>query len=276
MIFEEHYHPNKAVRKEAHGAFDVYYFNNGASLTVRRKHTGVLFSPGKLTYRPIHTAEGEHSRILDAYEGDKIHFLVRIESRQHFAPTYDGLLHHYSKLYAARVRIEAPVAWLNESLSNRKNAIIVTKYRKTWTPLYNKLLQIRDSIGGETSIHQRRKKIRGIFEKVFYELGKMHGAGVRHGHPHDNNILVDGDGNVAFTDPKLLGDVNDVPKNIPLGLGRKLEFFPSHGKGADADLSRLTGIINSRRLENWLNWSELGKAYEKGVALGKKRTAHLQ
>lgn len=276
MIFEEQYHPDKAVRKEAHGAFDVYYFSNGASLTVRRKHADDLFSPGKLTYRPIHTAEGEHSRVLDSYDGDKIRFLVRPESRQQFAATYDGLLANYAKIYAARARMEVPIAWLNEPLSNRKNAIIVTKYRSGWNALHKKVLQIRDSVGGETSTQQRREQLRGIFEKVFYELGKLHGAGVRHGHPHFNNILVDENGNIAFTDPKLLGDIKEKP-SFPQKLGRNLEHFPSQGAGGDFDLCWLTANIYAHKsLATCFNWQKLGEAYKDGVALGKERTAHLR
>ena len=280
MIFEEKYHPRNATKTEPHGAFNVHHFANGATLTVRRKYSSDLFSPGKLTYSPIHIADGEKSRVLDAYTHDKGVFLVRTENRTEFAPTYDGLLRNYGKIYAARARIESPVAWLNEprrfGKGDGNSAIIVTKYRRNWSPLYKKVLQIRDSVGGETSTKQRREKLRNIFEKVFYELGKLHGAGVRHGHPHFNNILIDEKGNVAFTDPKLLGNINEPPKDIESSLGFKTELFPFQGKGGDFDLSWLTCQLEADNLHTELDWDKLVESYAAGVVLGKKRTAHLR
>lgn len=275
MIFEEQYRPSKAARKESHGVFDVYYFANGASLTLRRQHADALFSKGRLTYSPIHIADGEAAKVLDAYAAKDTLFLVRTEKRKHFASTYDRLLNCYGKIYAARARMETPVAWLNEPLQTHHGAIIVTKYRADWAPLQQKVLQIRDPNESETPTQAQQDCLRSIFEKVFYELGKMHGAGVRHGHPHFNNILVDKSDNVAFTDPKLLGSVKDHP-TIMSYSGVEVERFPHQGDGGEFDLKWLTHQINKYKLRRVLDWHALVAAYKKGVALGKKRTAHLQ
>ncbi len=276
MIFPKQYHPKNAVKKEPHGAFDIYHFENGALLTVRRKHVGVLFSPGKLIYQPIPKVDDEASRVLDTYAHGKDVFLARKENRGHFAPTYDGLLTYYDKIYAARARMEAPIAWLNEPISTHphKTAIIVTKYRTDWISLYNKIIQIKDSVGGVTSTRQRCEQLSAVFEKVFHELGKLHGAGVRHGHPHLRNILLDETGNVLFVDPKVLGSINEVPKDLPHRDWFYFQHFPSLDPGAKFDLSWLTSQIKHfyPTPEN-LNWEKFGKEYARGVALSKKRVA---
>ncbi|MDP3741854.1 MAG: hypothetical protein Q8R15_00905, partial [Candidatus Micrarchaeota archaeon] len=101
------YHPSKAVRKEAQGAFNIYHFKDGTQLTVRKMHERKLFGAEKETkWKTEGPLQG--NSLPQVYSIGKAYLV----SRHNIIA--QNLREHYQRLYSARVRFEQPLAWLTK------------------------------------------------------------------------------------------------------------------------------------------------------------------
>ncbi len=274
-LIPEQYNLQNAKQKKTAGAFDVYHFSDGAKLTIRRRYANEVLNgnfelsdaDNRLTGYNRSMRFSSSVQIASCRGRDR--FLLREETRPEFLKAVPSLLRSYRRLYAARVRFESPVAWLK--MKNSRKALIVSRYKSGW-----KRLDVEINESNDTSFVNSE-----FFSRIFYELGKMHGAGVRHGHSHLGNILIDNERRVAFSDPKFLGRVRRpsvVQDSLSLQTLRNLGIRGKRGALSDFLLLK-ESAHHTLALKNipseTLNWNEIKKAYEKGVKQGRQRTKHL-
>ncbi len=181
MLFPQKYHPLNAVKREERGAFVVYHFADGASLHTRKSFEPKLLK--KWGKKILSRDEFGHPYAWIAHE--KSGRVVRRKiANNEFQP------HEvYRRLYTARVRIEPPLAWLVHPLGT----LLVTRYK----PGYKNLREWMKTESGE-------ELVRNALPAIMREVGKMHGAGVIHGHLHGKNVVLNKKGSVSIVDPKLI------------------------------------------------------------------------
>ncbi|MDP3742466.1 MAG: hypothetical protein Q8R15_04070, partial [Candidatus Micrarchaeota archaeon] len=125
-----------------------------------------------------------------------------------------------------------------------------------------------------------KESFKEVLTKAFYELGKMHGAGIQHGHPHYRNLLVDEDRNLMWVDPKFLRRSNQMPlAQAPYDLSDvRIPSTDVMEPGAINDLLWFVGDISIKQPTQYdrLNWEEVNKHYRKGFEEGKRRVEKLK
>ncbi|MFH1246844.1 MAG: hypothetical protein V1644_00550 [Candidatus Micrarchaeota archaeon] len=272
------YHPRLAKTRTSEGAFDVYHYLGGAKLTVRRVYADKVLPGifGKKHWKRVRSLKmtdpqdkllGKPRETIE-YTHKNSRFVVRTPFVEFDTHYYRDFLRNYRRLYAARVRIESPVAWLEHSVTptiKKPTHMLITSFKQGET-----LAEVlhRD---GETPTTKK------AFLNAFYELGKMHGAGVQHGHPHLNNIIVRKDGNVTLIDLKYIRGV-DEPPIIEHALRPILPIGDLNtAQGALIDFAFLiSSFANSSGKEIAADqWPKIAEMYKKGLEQGKRRVAKV-
>ncbi len=247
------YHPSKAVGRKRVGSFDIYRFSDGAKLTVRRMFAERLFQKAKKAKL--------RARTNVALYGAK--FVVR---RVRFVE--DALrVDTFNRIFTAKARFESPVAWLE---------------RKTGRPVM--VTRFKSERGFKTLMKKKREmKSRRFGWRVWInlarELGKLHGAGVAHGHLHSGNVLADEKGNIYFIDPKGLRRVRNTqhiePNHVFVHHG-----FIKRGEKTSSDITNdlldLTSFpAEHGYLDIWEN-PAIVENYRKGLEEARKRIENLE
>ncbi|MFH1246984.1 MAG: hypothetical protein V1644_01255 [Candidatus Micrarchaeota archaeon] len=250
QLIPEQYHPRNAERTERIGAFNIHDFADGTQLTTLRRYEARLFEEHKIkkvirNYKPVTHVAGQ----------------IELITRKTRIPA--KFLEICQRLKAAKVKFETPVAWLEAE--NPTNDALVTIYRKKYETL-------------TTEVTTDKALVQRTLESAFHELGKMHGAGIVHGHPHYYNILTNGNGNVHFIDPKYMRKHSTIP---PTAIPRYdeeywREFGTAPTTNAQGDLQMLLGYMNQGDHLQRIDVKKLNDAYLKGVELGRKRTAEMK
>ncbi len=252
-LIAQRHHPKKAVKKEKKGAFSIYHFQDGATLTIRRTKEEKVLSDKWVPGRDL-----KSRTLVDEFQLGDSTVIVR---RGKIAPA-NRLTDFYRRLYRGKVRFEPPVAWL---VRPNKRSVIITR-----------------AVQGYHNLRWMRRHIRRqglgllVISNLALELGKMHGTGIQHGHPHDKNVLVNHQGKVTLIDPKFMASTKKPPlqmwrKYAPLRARRiKREFFQGRKprKGIVEDLSWLLHISEGFPEANK---NDVIKAYKKGFALARTR-----
>lgn len=267
------YHPSKAARKEERGAFNIYHFANGAKLTVRRMYESRIFRKWwqVLKPKPIRTSKSSLSqrREVHSFQVGPVNLIAREIHTTKQADTLPLLATMHERLSRGRVRFESPVAWLE----GRKN-VLVTKLKAGYEPFSKVALDKMDDAPFMSK----------VLQSAFFELGKMHGADIQHGHPHYDNLLVSKEGNVCWVDPKFLRSVSEEPiviSDLPeaqLPETREIVgrfYLSGHAPiGVKNDLEWLASYMVMAGHAR-LGLESMVEKYRRGVEQGKRRIAKL-
>lgn len=268
------YHPSNAARKEVQGLFNIYHFKDGAKLTVRKMYESKIFRKWWHLWRPrqVKTSKASLSdrREVHSFQIGPVNLIVRQINGSKQSQTLLLLRAMYERLSRSRVRFETPVAWLQAP-----RELLVTKLKRGYSPFSEVALDKMDD-GPFMS---------KVLQSAFFELGKMHGAGIAHGHPHYDNLLVNQEGNVCWVDPKFLRGVSDEPivtsdlpeRRSPATLGIVKQFCPGDTvpQGVRNDLHWLASYMVMAGHAR-LGLESMVEKYRRGVGQGKRRVVPLK
>ncbi len=257
------YHPHKAVKKEEQGTFNIYHFKDGTKLTVRKMFEGKLFEKRRFEWLFGGWRRKNISQRVVRFKRGK--FTVA-------AKDFVGQIpEHYLQVLRARTRFEMPVAWLEKPKQGKYGArrtLFITRFKKGFDPLLN--WRGKRRFTNPAFVHR-------VFANAAYELGKMHGAGIAHAHPHDRNILVDKKGNVVIIDPKFLTKMTvKLRKNIDHGSERDVLLQEAEYLGSSHDLYVFANAMEHCAGEIKPDYEKIVAAYRKGLDQGKRRLEWLK
>ncbi len=242
------YHPKNAVKRERKGAFIVYTHRDGTVLAARRAALEKLF---RSDWQPTNIIPTKPSVQSFELGGAKVVVRRGIDSY--------NFIDVYRRAAAARVRLESPIAWVQRG----QRATLVSRiHHATLETLHSKFSRSRDE--------EWKKK---MIEKLAYELGKLHGAGVTHRHPHDENVLVTDNG-VFLIDLKYMARIKGQER-IPTGPTiTRMGFVKSETvpRAVAIDLGYLMTTIGKLKIDE----QKLSKRYRQGLKLGKQRVKRLK
>ncbi|MFH0713454.1 MAG: hypothetical protein V1722_02635 [Candidatus Micrarchaeota archaeon] len=249
------------------GAFNVYTFAPGLRTIIRRRFERQLFNADWELKEDLSTRSSSAGTFK--YTNGTNELLLRPAVKLEF-------LKLYHRLYAARVRFEEPVAF---SIAGNKGELI-TRIKNQKEAASSAQFNQNEAFGKQTA------------RRIFYELGKMHGAGVAHGHPHLANILLDEKGNVTLIDPKFLCNINakSSPQLNTIFPRRAIQLAQTiSGKvslNKTRDIARLLMELNAEEtmrgvkrtwgIKTTVELKEAAAAYNKGVKEGKRKTRWLR
>ncbi len=262
------YGPSKAVAKEEKGAFDVYHFKDGARLTVRRVFRDKLFKPRFFGFP--WQKETAHSlslrREVHVFEIGKCKYVVRWPGSHERVATLARLAELTHGVFGAKTRFESPVAWLEAPSHN----VLVTKLKEGYRSIQFARLD-------QTALEK-------VLGNAFYELGKMHGIGVAHGHPHYGNLLFNQHHGVAWIDSSVLRHVSEAPVHSPEPLEytyteadalQKNFLTKETPVGIKNDLRWFLRSITNDGHDKKVDWRKMRAGYFKGFEESQRRVKKL-
>ncbi len=267
------YFPRKArvTKKHEEGAFNVYEFRVGtwknfARLIVRKRYENALFPRHWQLKKP---AIRKGRKLSEDNPSNELHvgkhlFVLR-EPTALPQRAKHRLSEEYAKVLKAGVRFEQPVAVLEYTIGSQgryASPVLITRKQRGLSALADSTHLLGDT-----------KLVSKMVKGVLFELGKMHGAGVTHGHLHWDNILVNPQGNVRLIDPKLLG--------LSAMYERELTTKTQHNSHIIDEFEALTtkrelgdmmqfALTMTRHVPKG-HWKEIAAEYKRGKELGKKR-----
>lgn len=256
-LIEPRYHPRNAVKGKRIGNYTLHGFRNGAALVVKRGYVKKLFGSEWQKGEPLRARTN-----TEKVEAGKEKLVVR-----RYLTQANNMLTLYNRLHRIGVKFEPPVAWLSLPGKRRVITRFVEGYRE-----YSDNPNLRDVEFANT-----------VLKNAAFELGKMHGVGVSHGHPHNRNILVNNAGDVVLIDPKFMKKTNREPE---MPLHRLFRYKPTilthfvknqRRKGELHDLAwflELTTQLPPETMQHagFITKEQLGEAYRRGVRYAKRIT----